>query len=593
MIRSALGQVGLAQAAAGTAFPPTPVEALVLRADDLSPYPGARVKAEVIPFDPVSGWGAPVPVTSGETGPDGRWMGQIGPLPPASRIRISADVPGRPMREVTPGGPRVATLISCGSAVPVVCEVAEKRAYFSDQLAQAEMAWGGPSAFAADQAHAALENGMPPRDPRLARHWAGELSWAFTDPGIPPADWPALLGNYEQALAIFDEIPFPSVEGTEWFKRCAFGTPVWRAKDGTPLALANFRIYSPTWSDFFPRTDRAIRTELAARYLLNTATIVDCIDHKFQKRLREVTRSARALSTMGLSVAFLLGPIAGATGIGNAITELATYGYANLGVQGRELQAGGNALADGVLSGGQPGIDLAVAAGLAAIVARLARDADPRVSAAAQQAVPTAVNAVVGDAGSGTLASGASDFLSLQAAASAGVTFAIRLLVGSMKAMAARSAEEFKDIALGMRDLPNDVVAFMLWCMDQLLIDALYRAAEEELAREEGAARLAITVDPSGHVLRNGQPTSLGFDARTGIVFDPATQAIIDPRTGEPTGLLHDPETGGAVDRDGRPADPETWAVPGEQTTEALSKMGAPGGAALLATLIAAGIIVS
>jgi hypothetical protein len=484
-------------------------------------------------------------------------------------------------------------LIACApGTAPVVCEVAEKRAYFEDQLAQAQIAWGGPSGFAADQAHAALENGMPPRDPRLARHWAGELSWAFTDRGIPPRDWPALLDNYERALAIFDEIPFPSIQETDWFRRCAFGTPVWKSKDGTPLSLANFKIYSPTWSDFFPRTDRAIRTELAARYLINIATIVDCIDHKFHKRLREVTRSAKALSTMGLTVAFLLGPIAGATGIGNAITELATYGYANLGVQSPEAQAGGNVLSSGVLSGSQPGIDLLVAAGLTAIVARLARDADPRVGAAAQQAVPAAVSAVAGDASAGALASGASDFVSLQGAGSAGVTFAIRLLVGSIRAVGAKSIEEFKDIALGMKELPNDVAAFMLWCADQLLIDALYQAAEEDLAQEDVAAGFAISIDPSGQVLFNGQPTELSFDPRTGVVFDPATQAVIDPRTGSPTDVIRDPETGLLSGPDGRPVDPADLALPDGQAAR-LSTVGVPGGAALLATLVAAGIMVS
>ena len=587
----------LGQAAPGTAFPPTGVDVLVLRADDVAPYPGIRVRAEVVAFDPIRGWLAPVPVTAGEAGIDGRWRTQIGPLPPASRIRISAEIAGSPSKEVLPGGPRTVTLIVCPPGVAsIVCEVAERRAYFSDVLAQTQAAWGGPSSFAFDQAHAATEN-FSPRDPRLARRWAGELSWAIADPEILPRDWPALVPNYEQALAIFDEIPFPAISDTEWFRRCAFGTPVWRGKDGAPLSLANFRIYAPRLSDFFPRSDRAIRTELAARYLLNIATIVDCIDHKLGKRLREVTRMARTMSTIGLSVAFMLGPIAGATGIGNSIVELATYAYRNLGVQSPEVQAGGNALADGVLSGSQPGIDLAISAGLSAIVARLARDADPRVAGAAQQAIPTAVNAIAGVAGSGVLASGASDYATLATAGSAALVFAIRLLVGSIHAVGARSVEEFKDIALGMKDLPNDVVAFALWCTDQLLLDALYRAAEEQVAQGPAVTGNILSIDPStGAVLRNGQPTDLEVDPRTGFVFDPRTQAILDPRTGGPTGAIRDPATGRALWPDGTPVeatDSGNWSVLEERASERLSSIGAPAGTALLAALVAAGIIVS
>lgn len=589
---SALGQ------AAGTAFPPTRVEVLVLRADDLAPFGGVGVRADVVPFDPIRGWLAPVAASAGQAGTDGRWVTDIGPLPPASIIRISAEIPGSQSKDVMPGGPRTVTLIVCPPGIAsVVCEVAERRAYFSDVLAQTEAAWGGPSSFAADQAHAAVEN-FRPRDPRLLRHWAGELSWALADPVILPRDWPALITNYEQALAVFDEIPFPDIEDTDWFRRCAFGTPVWRGKDGAPLSLANFRIYVPDMSDFFPRTDRAIRTELAARYLVNIATIIDCIDHKLGKRLREVTRMARAMSTMGLAVSFMLGPIAGATGIGNSIVDLATYAYRNLGVRSAEIQAGGNALADGVLSGGQPGIDLAISAGLSAIVARLARDADPRVAGVAQQAIPTAVNAIAGDAGSGVLSSGAADFATLQSAGSAALVFAIRLLVGSINAVGARSAEEFKEIALGMRDLPNDVVAFLLWCTDQLLLDALYRAAEEELARSAAVTGNVLSIDPTtGAVLRNGRPTSLEVDPRTGFVFDPETQAILDPRTGEPTGAIRDPETGRALGPDGTPIDEDRtrdWAIPEvPPVASRLSGIGAPAGAALLATLVAAGIIVS
>jgi hypothetical protein len=556
---------------------------LVLRADDMSGYGRVPVRAELLPYDPIQGHGAAIAQAAGETGPDGRWRVEVAPAPAGAAIRISASLPGNPSRTLTPGAPQNVTLIGCPPGVEaLVCEVAERQGYFQDVLAAAAAAWGGVSSFAIDQAHAAVES-YAPKDARLARHWAGELSWAVADREIPPKDWPIAIRNLEQLLAIYSEIPFPAIADTDWFSRCAFGTPIWRSKDGKPLSAANFRLYSPTHSDFFPRSDRAIRVELAARYILNIAAIVDCIDHKFRKRLREVQRTARAMSTLGLGVAFLLGPIAGATGIGNAITEMATYAYANLGQSSSELQAGGNVVSDGVLSGTEPGIDLLVAAGLTAIVARLGRDADPRVSATAQAAVPGAVRAVAGDAQAGALAEGATDAVSLQGAASFGVTLAIRLLVSSMRAVGARSAQEFKEIALEVGNLEPEIHAFVLWCADQLLIDSLYQAAEEELAREGTPG--VLTVDPAtGQVLRNGAPSGLAHDPATGLIYDPATGLVYDPATGMPTGSTRDPATGQAVGPDGRPV---TVGAAG-----GLSKLAAPAGAAaVLAAMVAAGII--
>lgn len=622
----ALGQAnpwGPQPIGSGQGLSSTAITVLAVLGTDLAPLAGVRVEVHLVFWDAAAVTTRTVLAAEGVTDGQGRYTFQHAPVPAGSNFRLRSAPEGYKKAESdAPSGTRTTrTLVLCPTGTdPLVCEVAEKQMFFADQLRTLNAAWGGPSPFTIDNARALLEDHSPPRDGRLRARWVGEYSWFLTDLAIPPSDWPKLVENYEFALSVFNEIPFPETGGTDWFRRCAYGVPVWRGKDGKPLSLASFRIYSPTWSDYFPRSKRQIRMDLAARYALNIPAIVKCMVHKLGKKTREVERTARTMSTLGLATAFMLGPMAGAAGVANAVTELGTFAYQMWGLSGSSVEVGGSVVSDGLFTGTEPGLEVLIAGGLTALVAELAKDADPRVTQVAQQAIPIAVDATYSDAQNAVLSGGATDFLSLQGLGSAAAVAAIRLLVSSMKAVGARSAEELKDIVFGFKNLDEDALAFVIWCMDRLLIDSLFEAAEEELRREEeedladspapapdgggaetpspsapaAASGAGFSLDPaSGQVLENGVPTPLGYDPRTGLVFDPTTHAILDPDTGGWSGLFHDPRTGAAVRTDGTPV-PEDVSGRFRLSTQAPSKLAtvaAVGGAGLLAALAVTGII--
>lgn len=579
---------------------PSNILLTVLRADSMEPVAGAAVGVSFLPYDPARAVGDPIAVESGSTDEKGQYFFAYGLADPGALWEFT----------VTPGGSGVSfaekttrartsmdlflrTAVCPGGTDSLVCEIADKQAFFLDTYEMLNKAWNGPSAFTFGLAHSEMENFKLPKDARLKARWINQLSWGITDISIPPGDWAELLHNYETLMGVFNQIPFPELAGKDWFMRCARAIPLWRSRDGEPLSITNFKLYSPTWSDYFPREPRQIRLDLAMRYAVNFPTIGRCIEHKLRKKLREVERSQRAFAMMGLATAFLLGPMAGAAGTVNIIVEIGTWAASNWGFAGADFT---DNVSDGLVEAGEPGLDLLIAAGLTMMVNRLTEDADPIVGMAAQEGVSFAVDAAFADVQNGVLAGGAANVTTLQGIGSAGAVAAVRFIVSAIKAGGAGGVKRVKEIIKSFQNFDEKLLPFALWIVDTLVLNALYDAAEAQLAEEEGEPSeetFQITVDgETGIVLLDGRPTAFLVDPVTGWVIDPSTRAIIDPRTGQPSGFFLDATTGTVVDSTGTRVEVDQVPVPRPGLAgQGLSTLSKVGGGALLAALAAAGIM--
>ena len=307
------------------------------------PVVGAKVTAYGI-----SERGVRSMVDEGFTGLDGVWNFIRGPTPieQAFRydlvIRPTGETVGFATQEVTtpnrpatrtgePISPDLWTVLICPTGEDnLVCEVAVRQQLYRVTYEATRSEWGGvtdpgggAAAFAHRMAHAAVRN-MTPTDSRLQPYF-NEKSYGVSDLGIPPQDWPLLVKYYDQTQRVLNSIPWPQFSReagkiTEYFRKCAMGIPVAVDKNGAQLSILSFRLYSPTWSNFFPKTDRELREIFAAAWLANMLQISRCIEHRIRKKARGIERTMHMYSLAALATVVVVGSIfvAGVGPLGSA-----------------------------------------------------------------------------------------------------------------------------------------------------------------------------------------------------------------------------------------------------------------------------------
>lgn len=374
----------------------------------------------------------------------------------------------------------------------LVCAAARAQRMWKDIYDQQVRAWGNsPQAqsHAADQAHANVRLGHP----ELQANWP-TFTWWIGDLAIPPKDWPDLVKWSAQAGRVFASVPFPRLPGAEdLFQRCSRGLPVWKG-----VSLASPRLYSRTWSDYFPRSDRQIEMDLAAVYLVSLPAVFGCIEHRLKAKAREIERSRKTFAILGLATTFMLGPMAGGSFPGLIITDLAET---MLQLRQGEAKGYNDVITKGVSTaselaqGNMAAIGAIVAAGLGLLVSKWAPDLDPTVRGLAQGAVGELAGSAASDLlGGATPTAGAADFLSLQAAGSAAAALAVKLVSSAIKAQGVRGVEGLRDAVLGLNQLPELMIPFQLWVLKTLLLGALLEAA----AKDAGLGEVDAARDIAG-----------------------------------------------------------------------------------------------
>lgn len=498
-----------------------------LSPEDLSGLPGVRVSLRE-----VRGGVQGAVLASGTTGRDGRAVlrGRVAPDAivrvlvgdtaslgaPTGRAGASRDV------DVSLGQAAEAFVACPEGTDPVCAAVAEKQLLFSQVYQHQLAAWnyessGRPpqiAAFAADVAHTAI-SGAPnvPSEPDLARYWPYELSWIATDLGIPPGDWPDLVRWYAQTRRIFDSIPFPSIEEAEdLFRRCARGIPLTVGRNGENMPLANGRLYSRTYSDYFPRSDAQVERDMAARYLMNMPAIFLCMDHKLRHRAREVERSARTMSFLSLAATFMLAPMAGGAGMLSSIaTEISSFATSSYGAGSVQAEGITAAVAAGLIGAGDAKL---VVSALAPLVEQQIAGLDPAAQQAVRTALPRVVDAAVDAVSSNTLAQGAADFGALASVQSALATAAVKALASIPKLYAANRVEEFRDAAAGVQQaavdflrmaqgdgVPESFRPFMQWAYEKILggvLDEVLQDFYDHVAQAYGVDASGLPLPSSG-----------------------------------------------------------------------------------------------
>lgn len=400
---------------------------------------------------------------------------------------------------------------------PLVCEVARLQVYFLQLYHLKLPEWAtqpgapGESTFAIQAAHGALDTNVFPKNPDLARGWGGNLSWAIMDLSIPPKDWPQLLRNYWQLMDIWNTIPFPVIQDIpDLFKRCAKGIPITTGKSGEPLAVNNFRLYAPGYSNYFPRADTQIRKDLAARYIMNIPAIWACMESKIQAKAKELRKKARYASALSLFATLMLAPMAGGAGMLTSIgTEIASVAMQNFGAKSIATEGITAAVAAGLITAGNS--DLVVSA-LKPLVDAQTADLPPEVKQAVALAFPKLVGLATEQISSNLLAGGAMDFGAMSGPATAITTALVKLLAGIPKMMAAKQAKHFGNQLQGFNQALSDFQMllsgegvpptwkpFLVWVIDNLGLDDLMNQVIDQFIQDVGS-QVGADVGNSGTV---------------------------------------------------------------------------------------------
>lgn len=472
----------------------------------------------------------------------------------------------------------------------VTCEVAKAQALWKTTYEQQLRAWnyessGRPpqiASFAADMAHTVVLNEALPSDSRLASHWIDTYSWWVGDLGIPPKDWDALLDRFAQTWALFTAIPFPEYPGfPDLFQRCAKGVTLAQGKDGANYAVASPRLYSSTWSDYFPRKDEKIRKDMAAAYLIAIFSIYRCMEHRIKQKVKETQRTQRTMGILSFAVTGMLSPMLVAAGpSGVAVLGTETYQFVaqqfGPGVEAMGVTA---ALAAGLLAAGDTTL---VVKALAPAIEEELDAMDPAAAAAVRAVYPQLVDiagdAVTGPAGVGT---GAQDFASLQGLGGVMAAMMIKAIASIPKMYAANRIEELGDVARGAQAAADDVyafvegrgvspelAAFLQWVVDTLKLRDLF-----DLSIEEFLDQIQKALDVANE--HGGKITIVPQDGGGGVDIVPTNA------DGVPIDADGNPLTGGTTSR--------TEPVPQKPQTELYAAVGV-GGAALM-TVVATGLL--
>lgn len=482
----------------------------VFRADDLKGFSGAKVTVGLITYNSTSGLaqGGIQEVGSGTTDQQGKFFYHADAPAPAQwhgfRITVSPGTgPSFPAKSLDVQGwlPNGVTktdqvVAVCPSGIEdLVCEVGEKQLYFSQVYNQQLVAWhyeesGRPAkiaAYAIKTAHFFLESSSGPvRNPLLAKYWS-DLSWAITDLGIPPTDWPDLVKWYDQTMTIFEAIPWPSTDKVRaLFKRCAVGLPLYNGE-----GINAFRLYSKTYSDYFPREDYKIRADMAASYLLNVGLIFECMIQKEINAAKKMQKHLHNLAGIRLAAAIIFAPLTGAAAPGLLITEA---GQAALSIWGHQGQGDVQGIIAGLgknVSGGVAAVGAGLfAAGVAMFLPQIVKGADPAVQKVVEMFGPQVAEAAAKDVIEAVIPNGTIEgagLLSAQGLGTAGAALAVEAMLSLITLKGVKDAKAFaKDVAkvgdfiAGCAtpdeegQICGEMVPFVLWCIQAMFLDKFF-----------------------------------------------------------------------------------------------------------------------
>lgn len=506
-----------------TALPsdgPTRITVLVKEPTELRPYTGG---ADVlIEGYNVRTWTQISEIARGKTDANGTysWQGQAPSPNTEYRFRVTVSIPGG-WRKVYPDIPartaaaaasgsgrlsasQVVAAVCPGNVDPLVCAVAEAQMEFQAIYEGQILAWGSSEqgkSFALDQAHANVRLNHP----RLQQYWP-TFSWWIGDLGIPPKDWPALIENFEQTMAIFSAIPFPSWPGIEdLFERCAKGVPIGLGKNAERFSVISPRLYSATWSSYFPRSDKQIEKDMAAAYLMGLQPIFACMEHRIKQKIKETQRTMRTMSVISYAITMINLPFliaAGAGGFGALAVE--TYDFIRSSKEGSEPLGYGvtAALAAASLAAGNAEI---VAAALEPVVNDILGNVDPTTAAAIRMIYPQVIRFAVdavgsiattsAQAGSTNIVQGASSFIDMSGIASAISVMVVKAMSALPKMYAADRIEQLQDTLAGAQMAAQDLLIFvsgeevsdnfkpfLIWVVEAMgLIEAVNEAIDDFL----------------------------------------------------------------------------------------------------------------
>jgi hypothetical protein len=510
----------------GNCAQPLDLNITVFRADTLRGAPGVKVKIELLVYDPVSGnVRSSTFVNEGATDAQGKYFYTATAPAPAKwhafRVTISTgsgfSFPSKSLDVQGFQGNNSRTADVAFAACPsgtndVICEVGELQVLFTSVYTQQMAAWGqgGSQAPGSVAANFAFRQGWffvhqwVPRNRILGKYW-DVLSYGVCDLGIPPTDWPRLLDNYEQVQKIWNEIPWPSDGKTQkLFKHCANGLPIYNGQ-----AIADVRLFSQTFSNYFPREDYKIRAEMAASYLLNIHMIFQCMVDELQKEAEALRKMLARLSLFRLIAAFIFAPLTGGAMLTLLVTEtaqLVASQYTNdalIGdVKGVIAGVAKNA------SAGAVGIGAGLfAAGAALLIPLLVEGADPTVQRIANMFGPKVAEAAARDILGDVMGSGTVSGQGLTSAAglgTAGATLAVEAMLSLISMQGIEKAQQFIAEVGQVKDfitrcsVPDengrmcaDIMPFVLWCVEAMMLDRFF----DHVAAQAGISGVDVNRD--------------------------------------------------------------------------------------------------
>jgi hypothetical protein len=85
-------------------------------------------------------------------------------------------------------------------------------------------------------------------------------------------------------------VPWPEIM---YFERCATSLPLTVDKEGAPLAVGDYQLFLPSFSDYFPRSDKQIATDLGMIWMANLGVIVQCVIAKLVERVEDAEKTAK------------------------------------------------------------------------------------------------------------------------------------------------------------------------------------------------------------------------------------------------------------------------------------------------------------
>lgn len=389
---------------------------------------------------------------------------------------------------------------------PVVCEIAERQIKTAEQLAILNAQWGSSgqtTTFSLDAAHAYMENlDNGPKDPRLKARWIGDTSWGLMDFAIPPIEWPVLLEGRSVMLGIVDEVPWPDVGGSNVFQRCAMGLPIWRSLDGQELFTPeSFRLFAPSFSDYWPRSEKQIRQDLAFRWLMAVISdlfggagdlgpgIVTCVIKKMAEKAKDVQRSRKAWGMIGAVAGICLSPLMGPAIFGTMITNVAEIVQLAYQVPPSTEPIAESVAYTTLVLGGEPNAQSYLTDSLTkALSTLLPPDMNSIVREIFLKGAPKVAEIAIQQFGLGTpgaelATQGAfsiGQLLNLGSIVQGVLGQAVTLLVNSIKGIGAKKLSHYYDQVMDLQNLPAKMVPFLLWIQKTLMLDVVFEGAAQQ-----------------------------------------------------------------------------------------------------------------